>query len=78
MKYTCDNCYENIKEGELLKAPHPFIEGDNIYGCPNCKEIDKISEACDEPDCWRPASCGTPTKDGYRRTCGIHKPLDTP
>lgn len=31
---------------------------------------------CDEPDCFAGASCGTPTKDGYRRTCFEHKPMD--
>ena len=31
---------------------------------------------CDEPGCKRQRTCGTPTKDGYRSTCGEHaKPL---
>lgn len=27
---------------------------------------------CDEPGCSKRASCGFPTPDGYRRTCGEH------
>ena len=29
----------------------------------------------DEDGCWAEVTCGTPTKeDGYRTTCGEHKP----
>jgi hypothetical protein len=30
--------------------------------------------ACDEPGCEREVSCGTKTADGYRSTCGEHRP----
>lgn len=36
---------------------------------------DDMGEICDEPNCLKNASCGTPTDDGYRRTCSDHKPL---
>jgi len=29
---------------------------------------------CDEPGCKKRISCGTPTPDGYRSTCGDHAP----
>ena len=29
---------------------------------------------CDEPDCYSEISCGTPTENGYRNTCGKHHP----
>ena len=29
---------------------------------------------CDEPECEREVTCGTPTPDGYRSTCGEHMP----
>lgn len=28
----------------------------------------------DEPGCWEPSSCGTPTAGVYRRTCWAHRP----
>lgn len=27
---------------------------------------------CDEPGCYKEVTCGFPTKDGYRSTCGEH------
>ena len=29
---------------------------------------------CDEPGCRKRGTCGAPTEDGYRRTCGDHWP----
>lgn len=31
---------------------------------------------CDEPNCYKDASCGWPTDDGYRRTCHAHMKVD--
>ena len=60
---------------EQLIAPSPFDEDDMLYACPKCKTVEtSIWAACDEPDCWRAATCGTPTPDGYRNTCGDHIP----
>lgn len=59
---------------EVLVAPHPFEEDGLIHGCPNCRETNVILEACEEPDCWKPSTCGTPTESGYRRTCDEHCP----
>lgn len=59
---------------ELLQAPHPFMHGEEIYGCPACKDVDEFRTACDEPGCWAQDTCGTPTSDGYRRTCHWHCP----
>jgi hypothetical protein len=74
-KFTCDECYWNGLEDELLRAPNPFEPGDVIVACPKCKAMgDSVSLACDEPGCWRPVSCGTPTPGGYRQTCGHHMP----
>jgi len=33
---------------------------------------------CDEPGCLQRATCGSPTENGYRRTCGEHCPKETP
>ncbi|MBI3936719.1 MAG: hypothetical protein HY323_07055 [Betaproteobacteria bacterium] len=32
---------------------------------------------CDEPNCHREVTCGTPTAQGYRHTCGKHRPKET-
>ena len=65
-------------ERETLTAPNPFdlVPQGVIEGCPECKEINTIVKVCDEPDCWEPVSCGTPTEDGYRSTCGKHRPKE--
>lgn len=31
---------------------------------------------CDEQDCLKQITCGTLTEEGYRRTCGDHRPSD--
>lgn len=33
---------------------------------------------CDEPRCKKQATCGAPTKAGYRRTCSKHMPKPGP
>jgi hypothetical protein len=68
------NCQWHGLLRDALKANHPFIEAEIIYGCPDCKQTETIYEACDEPGCWKESSCGTPTENGYRRTCGKHCP----
>lgn len=44
--------------------------------CPHCLDpiSDDIVMCCDEPGCWAPGSCGTPTPTGYRQTCYNHAP----
>jgi hypothetical protein len=59
---------------EVLRAKNPFDDSDDIEGCPKCKEIGSVVQACDEPGCWKEVTCGTPTPDGYRSTCGEHSP----
>jgi hypothetical protein len=46
------------------------------YVCPKCLDplSDDVIMCCDEPGCWEPRSCGTPTQAGYRQTCGRHAP----
>ena len=76
-KYVCEDCDWRGHKVELLTASHPFHHGVALYGCPSCRNIDKLRTACDEPECWEPDTCGTPIPDGYRRTCGNHVPQDT-
>lgn len=73
-KVTCTECDFQGTDEMLLVASNPFDKDQEISGCPKCKSIETILVACDEPGCWKVASCGTPTEDGYRTTCGKHKP----
>ena len=67
----CDWCGTS---DEVLKAPNPFDPINEIWGCPECKDVNSMYLVCDEPGCWEPVSCGTPTPDGYRSTCHCHAP----
>ena len=60
---------------DALYAPNPFDESDKLIGCPLCKSVNSLVQACDDHDCWDEATCGTPTDGGYRMTCGKHAPL---
>lgn len=59
---------------QLLVADNPFVNGEKVYGCPNCKSISEFDWCCDHDDCWKVITCGTPTENGYRHTCGDHRP----
>lgn len=73
-KYMCPECWWHGTEDEILSAPHPFVKSESVYGCPDCMEVNTLLLACDEPGCWATATCGTPTENGYRNTCGKHRP----
>jgi len=67
-------CKWHGETDEMLSAKNPFRDGDMIYACPKCKEINSVVTACDETDCWKEATAGTPTDNGYRQTCSEHIP----
>ena len=75
-KARCENhrCDWKGDDSEMLRAPHPFDLADEVVGCPNCKDIGTLAEVCDEPGCWEVSTMGTPTGEGYRRTCFNHRP----
>lgn len=76
-KRVCQDCHWRGVEGQVLSAPNPFAEDEveQISGCPECRAVESMNVACDEPDCWRPVSCGTPVPGGkYRSTCYDHAP----
>ena len=75
-KVICTNrhCDWHGLDSELLRAADPFTAGDELVACPKCRQTPYLSVACDEPDCWRPVTCGTPIVGGYRNTCGDHRP----
>ena len=47
-----------------------------IHVCPRCLDLDSnaVTWCCEAPGCWLDRTCGTPTADGYRLTCGEHVP----
>jgi hypothetical protein len=76
-KYGCTECYWRGSVTEALTAPNPFDSADTIWGCPDCHVVNKLLLLCDEPGCGAVTTCGTPTEDGYRQTCGRHAPVTT-
>lgn len=75
-RVKCRECGWKGSHSKALTAPSPFYKDDILHGCPNCQEVNTLYLVCDEPKCWTETACGTPTKDGYRQTCGKHKPED--
>ena len=73
-KTICNDCVWRGDDLELLREENPFEKNDFLYACPNCKSIFGLRVACDEPECWNEVTCGTPTPNGYRQTCGKHAP----
>lgn len=59
-----------LTTGGLSALEHAFgvVGWEDPHPIPN--------QRCDEPLCRRRADCGTPTKTGYRRTCGQHIPKE--
>ena len=69
----CTACGWAGLTSELLTALHPFHKDGEIFGCPECCEVDGLVGACDVPDCRRASCCGFITLKGYRRTCFAHR-----
>lgn len=74
-KFQCRLCDKIIFNfpAEKLAAPHPFIEGAEIFGCPHCQQCEEgFTALCDSDDCINPVSGGTPTPEGYKFLCYKH------
>ena len=72
LRWLCQSCDWTGDDEALLRASSPFDAATVIYGCPTCKAVDDIVNACDESGCQSEATCGFPAPGGYRRTCGRH------
>jgi hypothetical protein len=72
LRWMCNSCDWIGNDADLLRAPSPFDSTETICACPKCKAVEDVINACDEPTCDRPATCGFPTATGYRRTCHRH------
>lgn len=74
MKTKCKECGWKGTYKKLLTAENPFNQDDRIIGCPKCFAIAEFECVCDEPECWKFVTCGTPTEKRYRNTCSEHAP----
>lgn len=74
-RWVCQSCGWVGDDHELLRATSPFDADDVICACPECKTVEDVLNACDEPGCNRDAGCGFPSPTGYRRTCMEHANL---
>ena len=73
--FECDYCGHVMKEADVLMTKVPRPKGGDpavISQCPECGELACFTNVCDEPGCKAEATCGWPTDNGYRRTCGKH------
>jgi hypothetical protein len=77
-KCRCTECDAVVDRGDwdvvIDPRPLPGEQADEWAVCRNCRAPDKFVLLCDEPGCLRDVSCGTPTAEGYRHTCGDHQP----
>ena len=73
-KRKCVDCGWIGLEEQLLKGASPFNPQEALCGCPLCLGVECFVVLCDETGCTRECTCGTPTLDGYRSTCGRHVP----
>ena len=73
--FECDRCGKIMEEKLILQTAVPRPKGGEpayVSQCPHCGECECFTNVCDEPGCQSEATCGWPTGDGYRRTCGKH------
>jgi hypothetical protein len=73
MKTICKECDSKNLEKDLLLCTleHRGKVLLNVLACPTCYGTSLVY-ACDEPECWEPASCGWKSPTGYRNTCYDH------
>ena len=70
--WRCESCGAAIHDSLFERAPSPFNPEDELIGCPECKGVNGFTILCDEGDCQAEASCGWPSRQGFRHTCFEH------
>ena len=73
MRMLCRNCGWMGPEDQILKAPNPWNQDDEICGCPQCFVVEDLRVACYRVGCKNEASMGIPTPTGYILCCYLHK-----
>ncbi len=72
-RWLCAECDHVSLDSEILRAPSPFDDTDEIVGCPKCKAAETLVWACHSDGCVRVASIGEPWPDRvYRWSCHSH------
>jgi len=71
-EFMCKNRHCGWIGKEILRAPHPFDEGETLYFCPQCKDYENLIATCDMEGCDKEAVAGVNAKDGYKRICSEH------
>lgn len=77
-RWMCEECRAVCDDADVLRAPDPFTTDGLLTACPQCRAAEKLVWACDVPGCKERADSGTPTPNGYRRTCHYHIPEGAP
>ena len=70
-KWICTECNYLGPMKSFDQVPDPR-GSDTWTVCPQCRAPEHVAQVCDEPGCRKESSCGFPTPQGYRRTCGDH------
>lgn len=71
--WRCLECDVVSAEDEVLTAVSPFDADDIIWGCPECKAVNRFEMLCRRIDCSEEATVGRLCSDGaYRFTCAWH------
>lgn len=73
-RWRCSMCFHVTPDADLLRASHPFRPGEQVSGCPVCRNCESLSRACDVSDCQREASQCDPAH-GFR--CHFHVPVES-
>jgi hypothetical protein len=74
--WRCDECDHRLTKEAMvvhnIPHPKPGFASVPVHQCPECGAVGQFVNVCDEPECHKDASCGWPSPEGYRRTCGDH------
>lgn len=75
-KWICTDC--RIVVEKPLSAPNPFDPADTIFGCPSCKSVGTLVQACQHEGCQQEAGGGYPGGLGYWYAwlCWEHRPRE--
>jgi len=77
-KVKCKTCNWQGVDDEIDIVEDPKHDSDTVWQiCPECRDAEQFNICCDEPNCWKVATCGSPTLSNvYRHTCDKHIPKD--
>lgn len=72
-RWRCEQCGKISTTEELECYPHPAgADYDEVYACPQCKNIGDFEALCWHPECTRKWAEGHQHKDlVYRFSCGL-------